>query len=371
MNVKLEWFPLMSTNSALLGLSILFVFLDNPMVAAQTNSSEVKNSLEEKARICSIFGVLTANAEAIKQGDVLFLERTFYDGFKPYAPTQDGTLDEFRLVRVVFDDDQGKFLVLSRTISEWLAFEDVTEENDGRTIRTKEQGVFCDTRSRIHQTKQDNLIFKNNSKYPLPESCWVLSEDPRTGGMCQNSLRTLSSTIERLSIIQTGEKLLDSRIESNGVHIRLEIAKVPPNSRVVASYIFDHDSNLPTQVEGYGESLAGGGGRSIPHRGNFKWKTMSGLHVLVQLKGSSYGGYDSPNGVRIDASKTKEINFHWFSINEPIPDELFDEANLSDSKRFQDLIDPRTANATELLEIIEKLAPKFSLAPDKEPTAPK
>ncbi len=358
----------MFTKSAFLRVSILFAVLGNSLVDAQTNSSEEKDSLEVKARVCSIFGVVTANAEAIKQGDVLFLERNFYDGFKHYAPTQDGTLDEFRLVRVVFDDEQGKFLVLSRTISEWLSLGDVTDENDGRTIRATERGVFCDSKSRIHQTKQDNLIYKYNAKYPFPESSWILYEDPRTAGMDVNSLGTLSNSIESYRIKQTGEKLLDSKIETDGVHIRLELGKIPPRSRLVLEFTFDSDSNLPTQISGYGEMEEG---RSIPHCGKFEWKTMSGLHVPVRLKGSGYGGYESPDGKRIDASKTNEINFHWFSINEPIPDELFDEANLSDSKRFQDLIDPRTSNATELIEIIEKLDPKYKLGPDKEPTAPK
>ncbi len=193
-------------------------------------------------------------------------------------------------------------------------------------------------------------------------------EDPRTAGMDASSLGTLSRSIESYRIIQTGEKLLDSRIETGCVHVRLESTKIPPRSRMVAEFTFDSDSNLPTQISAYGESEEG---RSIPHCGKFEWKAMSGLHVPVRLNGSSYGGYESPDGKRIDASRTNEINFHWFSINEPIPAELFDEAILSDSKRFQDLIDPRTANATELMEIIEKLDPKYKLAPDKEPTAPK
>ncbi len=362
----------MSTHSILLGLLILIAILSSSPVEAQSSSSIVKDSSDERARICSIFGAVVANAEAIKQGDVLFLERNFYDGFTFNAPPDEGTLDEFRLVRVVFDDEQGKFLILSRTISEWLVLRDVTPENDGRKIKANDMGSLCDRPSGMIDSKEDNLVYKSSGKSRLPDHLLELWADPRTVGMFECGLGPLSRGVERHLNNLTGEKLLDWKTSKEGFHLRNATA-VPndPNFDSVESFVFDHDSNLPTRFDSYGESKIAGGGRSIPHYSSYEWQAMSGLHVPFRLKGSTFCGYNNPDEKRISARLTVDFNFHWFSINEPIPDELFDATILSDSKRFQDLIDPRKANATELIEIIEKLDPKYKLAPDKEPTAPK
>ena len=360
----------MPTHPILIGLSILVTLCSNSRVDAQTISSPAQGITEEHARICSIFGAVIANAEGIKQGDVLFLERNFYDGLTFNNPPDEGTLDEFRLVRVVFDEDQGLFLTLSRTISEWFVLGDLSAENDGRVIKASDTGSLSDRSSHVINSKQDNLVAKSTVKAPLPDYLLEPYDDPRTVGMFGCGLGPLSRALDMHRENLTGERLLDWKIEDDGFHLRNATPiESSPGRRWVESYVFDHNSNLPVRVETYGESIKTIGGRSIPHYGIYQWKAMSGLHVPLRLNASSFSGYKNPHERQVDAKLAVQIDFHWFSINEPIPDELFDEANLSDSKRFQDLIDPRTAKATTLIEIIEKLDPKYKLVPKDEPPA--
>ena len=195
----------MSAHSTLLGLLILIMSFSNSRVDAQKNSSSGESVEDDRSRICSIFGTVGANAEAIKQGDVLFLERNFYDGLTSIKPSDKGTLDEFRLVRVVFDSDQGLFLVLSRTISEWLVLGDVTPENDGRVIKASDVGLLSDRLAGIIHSKQDNRVAKSIVKTPLPDNIFELFADPRSVGMANCGLGTLSRCIDSNRVNLTGE----------------------------------------------------------------------------------------------------------------------------------------------------------------------
>ncbi len=332
-------------------------------------------SLEENAKICSIFGVAVANAEAIEQGDVMLLETVFYDGVRPSAPGKGGTLSTTTLTRILFDDEKEKFIVLTREVSQWLELEKIDDVHDGKSIKSRDEGILADRPSRTRFIKSGgdvrrDRVAEDDRHFQL---LFRLDHDPRSVGMASEHLLALSAVLPSQNVKMTGEGLIDFNIRDKVKTLRIQNGPISKNSmRSVESYSFDTVSNFPIRTSFYGESIVDGA-RSIPNVIHFEWVPMSELNVPVRLKAESFGRYRSFDDEREHlAPMDKEIHLHWFSVNEPIPDEFFDEDILKDSKRFQDLIDPEKSNATRILDVIEKknLKTKWNDASEKAKSSP-
>ncbi len=54
-----------------------------------------------------------------------------------------------------------------------------------------------------------------------------------------------------------------------------------------------------------------------------------------------------------DATRLRDVRFHWFSINSPSNDNLFDFKHIDDPKAFVALCDPQHVGAPELDNLVK------------------
>lgn len=62
---------------------------------------------------------------------------------------------------------------------------------------------------------------------------------------------------------------------------------------------------------------------------------------------------------------TQDVRFHWFSINEPVDDSLFDRGRIKNKQDVAAILDPVALKATTLLKDDDKTAPNAS-GPEKQ-----
>ncbi len=80
---------------------------------------------------------------------------------------------------------------------------------------------------------------------------------------------------------------------------------------------------------------------------------ISGAHRVVKDGDETYG------------TLTQDVRFHWFSINEPVDDSLFERGRIKNKQDVAALLDPVALKATTLLKDEAKTAPNAS-GPEKQ-----
>ena len=65
---------------------------------------------------------------------------------------------------------------------------------------------------------------------------------------------------------------------------------------------------------------------------DFWWEKMNGIYIPKQMSSESISG---PKGRRFDT-----MQFHWFSLNEPLDSKFFDKKLLDDIGSLNKMIDP-------------------------------
>lgn len=333
---------------------LFFLVLFSPAAVSLHGQTTSKTELERKAQICSVFGAMVANAEAITRCDVIVLEQKFYDSVWPHAPTEGGTLDDLTISRFIIDDEEKKFVVVSRTISDWLELSKITDSRDGRTLRTVDRVVLCDREQKKIAFRQGTRLTRlSETNDKSIDQMLVLNLDPRSAGLYSSKLGPLPLAIELTKPKLTGESLIDHEFRKDTLKIRLVGGRINPASRPVWEYHLDTVSHLPQKFSSYLESIPPGV-TSPPHETSYQWKEMAGLYVPNLVKSATIDEYLDPQGNKHYAKLTSSIHFHWLSVNEKIEEEIFDEGVLKDSKKFQELIDLEKNGAQELIEVLRK-----------------
>ncbi len=314
----------------------------------------------DNREICSVFGVALANAEAIESGDVLFFDRKFYDGVRNREQGLEGeTLEQLTFRRVVFDAKLGRFLILSREASEWLELKNINEENDGKTR------VIRDCYSSIDFTNK-TLFVKSGNVFVEPgwpvggigsETRGTGLVDPRAFGIGGMGLCNLEDSKRAFLDIMTGDRLDSFSYGKNGLEVEISCGVDGQNVKTISSYLFDSTINLPVEY-GY-HMVFPGGGTTIKQRVFCSWKEQFGLFLPVGLRTKRFSSFKGRDSEQKNGDLSHEITLHWFSINEPIPPDLFDKDVLKDSQRLETMLDPVKSNATSIVEILEKTNPKI------------
>lgn len=309
---------------------------------------------------CSVFQAALAYAEAIHSGDVLVLEREYFDGVKKTKQNDGnelfsgGTLSRVTLSRTVFDQHGDRALVAARLGSEWLELEQIEHPNQGRSVVASEWGFILDKKKR-------NLSRK--SKAGLQEVPWTdefsLTEDPRVAGLSGIKFGSFDMAKRAFSTMATGDTLIDSRETEKFLELRINWSRLDDSkANYVRHFYFDKVTHLPARCQTYVEFDAGG--RTDPENAHFEWKEISNLYVPIRVKSTAYRSFEGPNREQHHGTVTSEFALHWLSVNEPIPEARFEAANLTDNEKFIGLLDPVENKATSIVEVLKKGTPEAS-----------
>lgn len=127
-----------------------------------------------------------------------------------------------------------------------------------------------------------------------------------------------------------------------------------------AHFDFDARSLMPVRSECF--MLPAGGERaSISDQIRVEWEEMNGVFVPVKCIRDGYS-LRRVGGDRDEWGATQTIaDIHWFSLNEELPDDAFATGQIATPASLDELIDPRRAGATRILELLER---------EKTPSAP-
>lgn len=335
-----------------LRLSIILILFVSGIEAVEAQD-ESRNLAAHK---CGVFKVPLTYAEAINCGDVLILERQFYDGVRSDLQKDGtkllsgGTLSRVIIWRVRFDQGGERALVAVRSKSDWLELDKVASPSQGRTVRVEESGYILDRKNRKFSIKQ---------KAKLVELGWMdnfkIYNDPRVAGMGGTTFGAFVEAKEAFNSMATGDTLIDSKESKKFFELRVnfyrnEISK----ANCVRHFYFDKRINLPVKSLSYHEFDAGG--RTDPEESHFEWKEMSGIYVPIRVKAEACRSYIGPLGEPLHGDHSTEINLHWISINEPLPKDAFEKSNLTKSRKFAELTDPVKNDATSIIKVLEEEA---------------
>jgi hypothetical protein len=308
------------------------------------NATCIQVIIDDNVRACSAFGVPLANAEAMIKGDVLALQRNFYDGTIFSQNSEGGTLTETVLLRIIFDQEQGKYLMLARKSSDWFELDQI-EINNGRTANSSDYFSLVGGSS---PRRLKNPVAEHEGKN--------FNHDPRTLGMFSH-LGNLEQAKEVFSGFLSGDSFSGTQNFPDSFEICVRVGSGPDDHGVVElwSYRFGNTHGLPIRFRDYSAfenspNEPVGIGTSV----EFEWKEMAQLHVLIRMESNGFKKYLTHDHRPTDAMATCKWTLHWFSLNEDLPPNIFDENRLKNKRAFDEMIDPVALNADSIIAVLEE-----------------
>lgn len=318
--------------------------------AAQTPNQEIQPNLAEMVNSVNM------NAEGMVQGDVLVYQNQFFDlDFGDEVP-KEGTMEIAALYRIVFDHDKQQYLMLFRKTFERVDPEKIGSGANGRSVRIQRYGVWLNVKEKQFLKQSGGRVFDlSRTKLEVtPENNFY---DPRSIGTCVSSIESGSFESSKAAArkLATGEGLLDVSHHDKFVELKFKVATDHERGiDQVRKIRFCNETNMPLKLTDYTKFA---GGTSQPHEASFCWKEMSLVYVPTLIKLSAVRSYYESEE-EIWGQVTEEDHLHWFSLNEPIPENLLNSEPIRDSKRFDQLLDPKRNNAVTVLKAMKRRMPK-------------
>lgn len=318
--------------------------------AAQTTHQEIKTKL------AGLVNSVIMNAEGMVQGDVLVYQNQFFDlEFGDQIPNK-GTMEINALYRIVFDHDKQQYLMLFRKTFERLDPEKIGSGANGRSVRIQRYGIWLNVKEKQFLNLSGGRVFDlARAKLEVtPENNFY---DPRSIGTCVSSIDSGSFESSRKAAarkLATGEGLLDVSHHDRFVELKFKVATDHERGiDQVRKIRFCNETNMPLTITDYTKFA---GGTSQPHEASFCWKEMSLVYVPTLIKLSAVRSYYEEDE-EIWGQVTEEDHLHWFSLNEPIPEDLLNSKPIRDPKMFDQLLDPKRNKAVTVLDAMKRRMP--------------
>lgn len=333
-------------------------------VAFLINNAYAQESADAKVPPpkATVFDAMFANMDAWKQGDVLVKVTETYDSLgNSESPEPSGVIiKRTRFIRNAFDYEQKRFsqfeLIDSSTTdfsaSKFIPVHESTWE--GFTIDLESKTGFrnasksSEGRSRIDQERDlldRYMAFHDYRALPTRgldaygdtrDSYVKATQALLIGDFFASAKDGIGNTIEirffrpfNEEFEKNGEKLF-----ANGMQTTI---------------VFDKSSSM--KIRQRADFLIG---KVLPKEkfvsgSRINWKEIDGIYVPV-----SYSSKSRQRMMFIDRQEsvdfTVSAKFHWFGLNEPLPENLFDGSILKDEESFLKVVLPAKAGATTLQE---------------------
>jgi hypothetical protein len=335
---------------------------------------QVKHVETQKERIdhaIKQLEVVVSNSKSWRQGDVLWKHETHFDSFDTPKKVLDqqivdanklgGVVKSTSWNRFVFDYENDRYCWLSRVEIEQTNFETTARNRIQETAyivdRLKKRAfnrVFPNPRSVMDFSRLDSL------PVGFPDLRDIgLGDRPTSNSfhLGQQWLKELRHAAQDAQLSQNGERILVvfehpaqtiQDFDNGG-----ELTAVNFDERS-----FDAHSLMPIHFRMWGKvkNRADMGGP----RSTFQWTENEGIYLPKSVQSTQFAQrpiYGTPQFGWEDS----RIDFHWFSINKPIDEGVYDGSILDSGESFHRMIDPHESRATYLIECEEKKKPKIEL----------
>ena len=323
-----------------------------------------------EADVCSYFEMALANARSITKGDVLVREVFTFDSTKSKKGSSGVVAEETAFHRIVFDYDAEKFLCFStfkRAVLEVAEAKNGDLEPHSTAYESLSGFVYGGKDKKVFVRHFPNSVSVLDRKDLPNENDEFLSKvgfrDFRlVFANVKGNPSSNKSSEDLLTRYQTGD-LLNSQSSTSAEEIEIELKIRQDNIQVPDGFSLDKAVavwNLNTKTgmpnsrfevfylkDGKGMPLDSGRRPRI----KFQWDFVNNVYVVKSLINESQEGY-ATSGKTHQARGHKRMDFHWFSVNEKLDDDLFDESVIFNRSETLKLLDPETTGATDLIGIM-------------------
>jgi hypothetical protein len=311
------------------------------------------------------FESVVSNSKTWRQGDVLWRHESHFDSFDTPIKSTDNHVNPKKLGgvvntifwnRFIFDYERGRYCWLSRVEIEQTNFETTGNRVDevGYTIDKTKKKAY----SRIFPQSGSEMDFSRIHAMPIgfPDLRLIgLGNTTSTPFEWREQILGNFRHAAKDAQITQSDRRITTQIESHALTVKNFDTGGTLTATNFQERCFDPHSLMPINFRMWGRRNDGGdmGGP----RTDFAWTEKDGIYLPKSINSAEYTqrpiysapqfGWDNSN-----------IYFHWFSINGPIDDEVFDGSVLKDSDTFRSMLDPYKSKATDLIEIVEKTKPQ-------------
>jgi len=350
--------PSLQATGARVACALFSIFLA-PLWGLDTLNAQVTGPDKREA---AIFGAILMNADALRKGDVLIRESVSLDTVteKPELDLEGVTKSSQMLIRFVFDHDAGRYCVLQQGFIRSL---DLGEVGSGReperTIDVMRAGSVSGPESPILVRNFPGIV----QEIPLRMRQAMTLSILRYLHAPELRVLPIASTMdEDYTFIREYETRLQSGAglrkvsRKDASHLELtSFVDYPGGARpgtplgVEWKYEFDLENSLPVRISG--EIRYPTGAEEVDSEPSVtiaKWQPINGIQVLEQME-SRGGRAVRLNGKYHRGESLTLIQFHWFSVNDPLDEKFFDGSCFQDAESFQNHIDPAKCGADSLV----------------------
>jgi hypothetical protein len=309
-----------------------------------------KMNAKEREQKSSVVNAVVMNAEAMVRGDLKMYENKFYDASFFKEVTDRETMEISAIHRFIFDHEQKKGLLLTRTTFDHLDLKKIGNGSDGRSIRSTVSGIWFDLEAKSYHQKFDGKIYRFSIKESQLDSLGFF--DPRTIGLGASGFGSFESIKKLAAKLASGERLLEAQSEADYLELKFKEAHMPEHQLdVIRPIQFCNRTNMPLKWSRYTQFPAG---TSEVDCTSVNWEEISNLYIPYLIKRSAVESFYDQQNRAVNGDMTSTTYLHWFSLNEPLPEGLLDFENLKDQQRFNELVDPVKNEADTILKALEK-----------------
>lgn len=328
-------------------LIAVFVFLTLSPVYSQDETAEARKHL------AGVFQAHRGNIESIRTGDVIIkfslLGTGESIGVKPGPDSTSLVSETIGFVRLIFDFDKKRFLVVNRreqTIDLFDALGDQLAET--QRAASDSSGLFDSTKSIVLVKQQAGNAADRSSVVTNENQFLGILDVPNFFGLgcsldCLSGWNSIDSVYQSLDRFGHQDAII--AVENVGNDRYRAFSSLILEGSAAGGVRVETDWDVKRQVPL--KFVHYPGPKADPERPeNLKpyhtisaeWKSRDGYFVPTFGRGSYKRPFEV-SGLEFSVDYEMEMQLHWFSINETIPDEQFDSAILDDLPRISKLID--------------------------------
>ncbi len=317
----------------------------------------------DKEHLISSIEAHIANMASWQRGDVLIRISISSPGRHVEIVKQEGELDKVKTVegpnsisvvsesvhvhRVRFDFENQRVFIANRSRSQQQLYDSLDREIGKSNVETDDRVIVLDHANGFGATRMEAALIRRLEPGQLPAIEFALDRhgvpNLKLLGLSGSTLWTGRSYQQRCDLMRNIEELEEiSHVGQDRYKLFYRHKMNPNNSRTGIRCYYDWDANqhLPLKFTAYsGYRTEDFPEATQPFISGFaKWQTIDAINVPVMTR-NSMGKYGRISGQQFRFQEETTIDIHWFSINQELPDDYFDESLLHDRKALDELLD--------------------------------
>jgi hypothetical protein len=317
-----------------------------------------------------MLGVAEANFNRFaswETGDVLIRVRisgsgplTAGDSAYASGPDAATALNERILTqRFIFDFRGERFLGMTSQDEETRLFDYLDNEVKNKLFPSRshrEKAFLTDETKQIRIASDDGRAFYKLSGNPSREAVFARFGILQIKGL---GIASWMRTWQESELERIYSRLFNSDVLESVTHVGADryrtFSRIPDaNSNVGGSRIVvDWDVVNCVPVAHYGYPGFKDDARPPLYSLRIEWQEINSQMVPLKLREHNRRFFMTRSGLEFVLDEEREVDFHWFSINDDLPDELFDEARLQEPGRTAELLAEHQFNKSKV-EAAEK-----------------